>query len=65
VPTAGVRVTLRVRDGLVDALAVRGGAAPRVEELVGRRFRSPSSAEAGANPADIPSAILAGTAAAP
>jgi lipoate-protein ligase A len=53
------RVAVRVRDGLVDAVAVQGSPARRAAHLIGRPVSALAPSAPGQNPADIVGGILA------
>ena len=56
---ADVRISLRVRQGVIDALAVRGSSPRAGQRLVGRRIAALESGAEGKNPADIVGELLA------
>lgn len=60
-PGAALRVSLRMRDGLVDALAVHGRPVSRATSLIGRPIAALSPNASAPNPADIVGQVLAAT----
>lgn len=55
----GVRVAVRLRDGVVDAIAVRGADPVAARALVGRRVETLTRGAAPANPANLIGELLA------
>jgi hypothetical protein len=54
-----VRVSLRVRDGVIDGVAARGAVAVPGGALLGRPLAAPAAGLAAPNPADLVGDLLA------